>query len=191
VFILVFKKHLKPEFVYNITVKQYSQLDSTLKYDMILNHIKEDNKFLNKEVEIVKLPYNNIKYCLSLLQKVNDFDTLYQIFNIIFDCSKEDFLNADIVSYFKAKNYIINSFKVINENESRLSKSSNTDLGKWKMAGGDRLAMYDSFLPLDQLGERYGQYPMDLGRQPYSEIFYLMAMTKTLNEVNYNYNNMK
>ena len=177
--------------MYNITVKKYSRLKSTLNYDMVLNHIKGENIFLGKRVDIVRLPYNNIKYCLSLLQKVNDFDTLFQIFNIIFEVERDEFDNADIVSYFKAKNYIIDSFKLINDNESKLSKGSNTDLGKWKMAGGDRLAMYDSFLPLDQLGERYGQYPFELGNKPYSDIFYLMAMTKTLNEVNYNYNTMK
>lgn len=174
-----------------INVLQYFNLKDTSKYDAILGHLKPKNVFLGKEVNILRLPYNNVKYCLSLLQNINDIDKLFEVFNIVFECERLDFEKADVTEYFYARNYIIESFKLIIDNEKRLSQGGNTDLGKWQMAGGDRLKNYDSFLPLDQLGERYGQYPFDLGMKPYSDIFYLMAMTKTLNEVNYNYNTMK
>jgi hypothetical protein len=76
---------------------------------------------------------------------------------------------------------------LIIENESVLAKGSNVNVTKWQMAGGDRLNQFNNVISLDQLAERYGVYPFELGRKPYSEIFYLISMVKTINEVNYNY----
>ena len=172
----------------NITVKQYFNLKDSIHYDALLQFVKPDNNFLGKKIEIVSLPYTNVKYCINLMQKINTTKNVFELFNIIFDVQSADFYEAKVIDYFKAKNYIIAAFKLINENELRLSQGGSTDLGKWKMAGAEKLSPYDMVLPLDQLGERYSIYPMDLGMKPYSEIFYLMAMTKILNEVNKNYN---
>jgi hypothetical protein len=174
--------------VYNIKVKQYLKSKKSFVYDSVLDHLKGDNTFNGKKVDITQISFVNVKYCLSLLSNINDFSKLIEIFNIIFDVSEDELLNSDIVSYFKARNYIIETFKIIINNEKKLAQNSKTDLGKWKVAGGDSLNRYSDVLPLDQLGERYGLYPFEIGKKPYSEVFYLMAMTKTLNEVNINYN---
>ena len=174
--------------MYNIKVKQYLKSKKAFVYDSLLDHVKGDNTFNGKKVDITQTSFVNVKYCLSLLSNMNDFSKLSEIFNIIFDVSEEDLLNSDVVSYFKARNYIIETFKKIIDNEKRLAQNSSVDLGKWKFAGGDNLNAYSDVLPLDQLAERYSQYPFDLGKKPYSEVFYLMTMTKTLNEVNINYN---
>jgi len=95
------------------------------------------------------------------------------------------------LDYYRLRNHLINTMKLIQDNENKLAQSGKIDIGKWKMAGGDRLKPFDDLMPLDQLGERYGIYPYDIGRKPYSEVFMLMAGVKTLNEVNYNYTTMK
>lgn len=177
--------------MYNITVKKYTTLKDSFKYDSVLNHVRGVNEFCGKKCDIMSMPYTNVKHCIKLLGNVKNFDYIAEIFELVFEVTQEDFYNAKITDYFKAKNHINEVFRLIVENENRLAKGGNTDVGKWKMAGGDKLANYDAVLPLDQLAERYGGYPFDLGRRPYSEIFYLMAMTKTLNEVNYNYTTMK
>jgi hypothetical protein len=174
--------------VYNITVKQYLKSKQAFIYDSVLDHLKGDNLFNGQRVDITQISYVNVKYCLSLLSNINDFSKLAEIFNIVFDISEEHLMNTDIVSYFKARNYMIETFKIIINNEKKLAQNSSTDLGKWKVAGSDNLNRYSDVLPLDQLAERYGLYPFEIGKKSYSEVFYLMAMTNTLNEVNFNYN---
>lgn len=71
--------------------------------------------------------------------------------------------------------------------ENKLLATQTTDGHLWQMAGADRLKPYSDTLPLLQLGKQLGQYPFDLGRKPYSEIFSLLAQTKTQNEVENDY----
>ena len=174
----------------NISVLEYSKLSNDYTY-AILNHVNGVNKFLDIECNIMQMPYTNVKHCMTLLRSINSFDTICEVFILVFGVTKDEFYNADVLSYYKARNHIIDTFKLITDNELKLSKGGNTDLGKWQASGGDRLNSYDSVLPLDEIGVRYSIYPFDLGRKPYSEVFYLMAMTKTINEVNYNYNKQK
>jgi len=175
----------------NITLQEFIDSNDFYKYDSVLQHQKGKNIFLGKECNILSKPYTDIKYCISLLRSLKSFDDVIEVISILTEKSKEEVLKSDIVEYYSFRNYIINTFKQIQDNESKLAKSTNTDAGKWIMAGGDKLKPYDDVLPLDQLAERYGGYPFDFGRKPYSEIFYLMAMTKTLNEVNINYSKQK
>jgi hypothetical protein len=170
-----------------ISVKEYAELSDTTSYDVILRHCKPEKNFLDKDGDILQMSYTNVKYCLSILTNDVTWKDIAEVFYYVFGVSESEFFNADIVSYFKAKNYIDNTFKTILDNEIALSKGGNVNVSKWQSAGGDRLTPYEKVLSLDQLGERYGIYPFDLGRKPYSEIFYLIAMVKTVNEVNYNY----
>ena len=174
----------------NITVAEYMELPTTIMYD-ILNHVSGENKFNGKKCNIMNLPYTNVKYCIFLLQKITNFKTICEVFTEVFGTTEYEFYNALILDFFKARNHIIETFKIITNNEFLISQGGNIDKGKWQMAGSDRLKPYDSVLTLDQLAQRYGGYPFDYGRKPYSEIFYLIAMTKTSNEVNYNYSTIK
>lgn len=174
--------------MYNIKVKQYLKSKKAFIYDSVLDHLKGDNILNGKRIDVTQISYVNVKYCLSLLNNINDFSKLAEIFNIVFEISEDDLMNCDVVSYFKARNYLIETFKIIINNEKKLAQNSSTDLSKWRVAGGDSLNRYSDVLPLDQLAERYGMYPFEIGKKAYSEVFYLMAMTKTLNEVNFNYN---
>jgi len=171
----------------NITVAEYLVSKDFLKYDEVLRFEAGQNFGHN----ISSNSYTNVKYCLSLLQKVSSFDTIIEVFEILFGIKEEELMQMRILDYYRLRNHLINTMKLIQDNENKLAQSGKIDIGKWKMAGGDRLKPFDDLMPLDQLGERYGIYPYDIGRKPYSEVFMLMAGVKTLNEVNYNYTTMK
>ena len=78
-------------------------------------------------------------------------------------------------------------FERIIANENTLLTTQTTDGHLWELAGADKLKPYSDTLPLLQLGKLFGQYPFDLGRKPYGEIFNLLAQTKAQNEVESEY----
>lgn len=170
-----------------IKVHQYIELQANNEYDIILSHSNQKKSFANKETDILNLPYVDVKYCIDIMRGSITWEKIAEVFKIVFGCTRDKFFNAEITDYFPARNYIDNTFKLIIENESVLAKKSNVNITKWQMAGGDRLNQFNNVISLDQLAERYGVYPFDLGRKPYSEIFYLISMVKTINEVNFNY----
>jgi len=169
-----------------INVHQYIQLTDHTEYDLLLSHLLPNNVY---NVNISDISYTNVKYCIDLMRELDNWNKVKELFEFCFN--ETDFYNLDIVKYFTAKNYLIQHFKIIVDNENKMSKGGNIDLGKWQMAGGDRLKPFNNVLPLDALSQRYGGSPFDWGRKPYGEVFYLIAMTKTSNEVNENYNKQK
>lgn len=88
-----------------------------------------------------------------------------------------------VTEYFSARKFMLAEFERIIITENKLLATQSTDSHLWEMAGADKLKPYSDTLPLLQLGRLLGQYPFDLGRKPYSEIFNLLAQTKTQNEV--------
>ena len=168
----------------NITVQEFLTSKDYLNYDEILKHITAKKN----EVNILQNSYTNIKYCISLLQKEQGgFDGITEVFEILFGFNKETLMQLKVLKYYELRNYVIETFKNIVNNEMKLAQGGNTNLAKWQFAGGDKLRPYDNVLPLDQLAERYGGNPFDWGKKSYSEVFFLIAMNKNLNEVNYNY----
>jgi hypothetical protein len=174
----------------NINVLKYSNLNDTTQYDAVLTHLTPLNSFLGVKGDIMQMSYTNVRYCIKLISNANDWNSIAEAFELVFDCSKDDFFKAKIVDYFMARNYIIDTFKLIAKNEKALIDNSG-DTVKWEQAGGQRLQPFGDTLPLDGLAQRYGGSPFDWGRKPYSEIYYLIAMTKTLSQIEINYSKMK
>lgn len=171
----------------NITLKQYISLADTLQYDSILEHLSPQNSFGGSQMDINTMPYANVKYCIRLLPKVNSWHGIQQLFEICYGTNEKDFKKARITDYFAAKKFLLNELERIITAENKLLHTQTTDGHLWQMAGADRLKPYSDTLPLVQLGKLLGQYPFDLGRKPYSEIFSLLAQTKTQNEVENEY----
>ena len=171
----------------NITVKRYNTLPDTLEYDAILEHLRPKNRFAGRTLNINQMPYANVKYCIRLLPKINSWDGICELFTICFDVTPTQFWRAHITEYFAAKKFIVAEFERIIATENKILSSQSTDAHLWQMAGADRLKPYNDTLPLVQLGKLFGQYPFDLGRKPYGEIFSLLAQTKTQNEVENDY----
>ena len=167
----------------NLTLKQYTALATTREYDLILPHLYPKNSFAGRQMNIGQMPYANVKYCIRLLPKVNSWQGIQQLFEICFDVNESTFWNAPVTDYFAAKKFLIAEFERTIITENQLLATQSTDSHLWHMASADKLKPYGDTLPLIQLGKLFGQYPFDLGRKPYSEIFSLLAQTKTQNEV--------
>lgn len=167
----------------NLTLKQYTALKDTSQYDAILTHLKSKNNFGGCQMNIAQMPYANVKYCIRLLPKVTSWEGVEQLFQICYDVSNKAFWNTRIIDYFSARKFMIAEFERVITTESKLLATQSTDNHLWEMAGADKLKSYSDTLPLLQLGKLLGQYPFDLGRKPYSEIFNLLAQTKMQNEV--------
>jgi len=175
----------------NLTLKQYTHLPDTLQYDSILEHQKPKNTFCRRSMDINAMPYANVKYCIRLLPKVNNWDGIRQLFAICFDVEEADFWKAPVTEYFAAKKFMIAEFERIIAIETKLLATNSTDGHLWEMAGADKLKPYSDTLPLLQLGKQFGQYPFDLGRKPYGEVFSLLAQTKLQNEVESEYRKLQ
>lgn len=167
----------------NLSIRQYTLLPSTFEYDAILEHLNPKNSFGGRSMEINKMPYANVKYCIRLLSKVSDWETVCRLFTICFDITEAQFWRAPITEYFAARKFMLSDFERIIANESKLLATQTTDSHLWELAGAHKLKPYGDTLPLLQLGKLFGQYPFDLGRKPYGEIFNLLAQTKAQNEV--------
>lgn len=171
----------------NITLYQYTRLPDITPYDSILEHLNPKNSFGGSHMDINAMPYANVKYCIRLLPKVNSWQGIQQLFEICYGISEKAFWKARITEYFAAKKFMLAEFERVIATENKLLVTQTTDGHLWQMAGANRLKPYSDTLPLLQLGKLFGQYPFDLGRKPYSEIFSLLAQTKTQNEVENEY----
>ena len=171
----------------NINLKAYVTLKDTLAYDLLLDHLNPRNNFGGRSMDIAKMPYANVKYCIRLLPKVNNWESVQQLFEISFEVTETQFWKASITEFFTAKKYLIAEFSRIIETENKVLSSISTDSHLWEMAGAEKLKPYSDTLPLLQLGKLLGQYPFDLGRKPYGEIFSLLAQIKAQNEVEAEY----
>lgn len=171
----------------NITIKQYTRLPDTLLYDCILEHLKPKNTFAGRQMDINAMPYANVKYCIRLLPKITDWAGIIQLFNICYNVTEAQFWRTPIAEYFSARKFMLAEFERIITTETKLLNTQTTDSHLWDLAGADKLKPYSDTLPLLQLGKLLGQYPFDLGRRPYGEIFSLLAQTKAQNEVELEY----
>jgi len=138
-------------------------------------------------MNINTMPYANVKYCIRLLPKIADWNGIQQLFEICFDVDAPIFWKASIIDFFAARKFMLAEFERTITTENKLLATMSTDSHLWQMAGADKLKPYGDTLPLLQLGKLFGQYPFDLGRKPYGEIFNLLAQTKVQNEVETEY----
>jgi len=175
----------------NITIKQYTESQDAGQYDIILSSLKPVNSFAGKQMNVGSMPWANVKYCIRLLNKIESWETVAEIFEICFDVDADVFWKAQITEFYAAKKYLLRAFQSAMETEGKLLAGKSTDAHLWDMAGADRLKPYNDTLPLAQLGKQFGQYPFDLGRKPYSEIINLLAQLKIQNEVESEYQKLK
>lgn len=168
----------------NIKLKELVVREDYMKFDSVLHFLKPKNLFCGKESNIDAMPYINVRYCLKLLNNIEKWENICELFCLCFDIKNSYFWESDIVSYYSARNYILNKFKEIVETEHKmLTPKFDKDSLKWDMAGIKRLEPFSDYIPLDRIGQRYSINPMELGRKPYSEIFYLQCMIKIDNEI--------
>lgn len=190
----------------NISILEYSKLTDTTEYDLVLKHLKPKNSFAGGEIDFNKLSYKDVKSCIHLMTKAIDWDSTKELFCIAFGIEEDDkreedtfvfdkitkgFWNSSIIDYYAAQNYIVKTFKELQEKETKLLQSISADSGLWELAGGAKLNKFSNIMPLIQLGEIYSIYPYDLQEKPYNEILLLLVAHKEKNEVQNKYNELK
>lgn len=171
----------------NLTLTQYARLPDTSGYDALLDHLKPRNSFGGKTMETSAMPYANVKYAIRMLRNLNSWEQICSLFAICYGVDEKTFWRSRIAEYFPARRFLLQELERIIMTEAKLLDTQSTDAHLWHMAGADRLTPYSDTLPLLQLGKLFGQYPYDLGRRPYGEIFSLLAQTKAQNEVETEY----
>ena len=172
------------------TISEYKKLKSTVKLDVVLNYVKPVNLFFGKQMNIDSMPYMNVKHCMKLATSEMNWNVCAELFEICFEIKNFD--EVKILEFFQARNFLIVTLQEAIKKESiLLSSLPNEQSMKWEHAGIKRLEPYNDVISLDRLAQRYNLYPFDLGRKPYSEIIYLMAMVKVDNEINIAFQNIK
>jgi len=175
----------------NITLKQYSELPDASEYDAVLEHLNPINSFAGKSMDVNKMPYANVKYCIKQLGKVSNWQMVQQLFEICFDADENAFWGAGVIEFYQARKYMIRELERVVTTEYKAMASPNSDEHLWLMAGADRLRPYSDTLPLVNLAKQFGMYPYDLGRKPYGEVFSLMVQVKVQGEVEMEYQKLK
>jgi len=171
----------------NQTIKQFIASATAIKDNAVLSSIIPKNNFLGRQMNVNSMPWANVKYCVRLLGKVDNWDTIAELFAICFDVDVTAFWDAPVTEYYHANKYMIEALQVAMLNESRILASQSTDEHLWQMAGSDKLKQFSDTLPLVQLGKQFGMYPFEIGRKPYGEVLSLLAQVKTQNEVEREY----
>jgi hypothetical protein len=190
----------------NISILEYSKLSDTTEYDLVLKHLNPKNSFAGGSIDFNKLTYKDVKSCIHLMTNAIDWNKTAELFciafgielhdkivpdTLIFDKTVKGFWSETIVNYYAAQNYIVKTFKELQERESKLLQSIDADTGLWELAGGAKLNKFSNIMPLIQLGEIYHIFPYDLQNKPYNEILLLLVAHKEKGEVQAEYNRLK
>ena len=176
----------------SITLKQYKELSVSRKlvYDP-LNSLEPNMMFNGHTFNINDLTWEEVKGVFKTLAKFSDWKHAFDIYETCYKISEDVFWSANIIDYFASKQYLVQTFKKLKDNESRLLRSQDVDEVLWNEAGGQRLDPFSDTLPLMQLGEIYGLYPLDLKTRPYNEIMFLLVAHKNKSEVNSKFDELK
>lgn len=175
----------------NITIKQYATLADTTKYDAILKHLKPKNYFCKNKAKIGDNTYSEVMHCYKLIKKIDNWEKMFELYEICYKVSETDFWNETIVNFWHSLNYLIETFKAMQQKENELLSGSNVNHSLWERAGGNTLKTFSVISPLDDLGQRYGMYPFDLMEKKYNQILILLSLTKRKDAVLAKYSELK
>ncbi len=168
----------------DITIEQYKNLNGLqrLEYDA-LNSLKHSDTFNGIKLNTNKMSWSEVKGVMRTLKDFGNWKNVVDIYETCFNITEDVFWQSSILEYFATKPYIAHAFRTLKENELRLLHSGEFNQILWQSAGGKRLDRFGDIIPLKQLGEIYGVYPLELGKKLYQEILSLAIMHKTSNEV--------
>ena len=172
----------------NITIKEYVKLslEEKMIYEPLACMVQQD-KFAGIQFDIKKLTYNDVKGVMRTLPNFNEWKPTLDIYETCYKIEEDVFWQSLITDYFSTRGFIVEKFKALKKRENDLLRGPDIDVMLYENAGGKRLDPFSELLPLKQLGEIYGQYPLDLAKKPYNEIITLLVMHKTSQEVDKRY----
>ena len=172
----------------NITIKQYLQDESYIKYSTLLDSLNPKDHL---HFDLNKLTYNDVITCYRILTKPKGLDDVKKLFKTAYNIKDDKFYCIPIVNFFQSKKFLINKFVSLRENEAKLLSANEIDSMYFDTAGGKRLNDFSDVLPLDRLAKIYGGFPLDYGKKKYVEVLYLLRMNKVIHEVDKKINDLK
>ena len=167
----------------NISLREFVGLADPSEYE-VLEALQPSNTFAGRTTDIQNLKYMQVRYCIKLLQKVDSWDVVIEVFKICFAIENDnEFWEQGVKDFYQAKRYILRELSTIVAAEAKIMEGKSTNQELWTLAGADKLRKFNDTMPLLQLGKLLGMYPYDLGEKPFKEVFSLIAMNKIYNDV--------
>lgn len=174
----------------NVSIRAYSKMQDVSGFGF-LKHLEPKNDFNGVSFELGIMTYEEVKSVIKRLGTIKTIEDIVPIFKTCFKCDEETFFDSGIVEFIQAKKFLLERFKKLVEDESKLLRSVDIDIALWDAAGGKRLNKHSDVLPLMQLGEIYSVYPFSLESKPYLEILTLLRANKVKSEVDNSYQKLK
>lgn len=175
----------------NISVRQFFQLEEkeAAKY-LKLKKIMKPREILckRKAMPLGELSFGEVKELVRLIHEDTQY-SIIGIFQTVFRLKESQILNADVVSFFYAANYITEQIlSLVKREVEALKQEKDDDL---EMAGVTRLSVFGELPTLISIAERYGITPMEVEEWKYNMVFAHMLYDKIVGEVQKNYNEIK
>ena len=175
----------------NITVKEFFQLEEkqAAKYLQLKAIMNPSQKFCKrKAVPLGQLSFGEVSELKRLIVE-DTHHAVVGIFQTVFKLKEKEILNAEVVSFFYAANYINREvLSLIKKEYNALKQEQDPDL---EMAGIKKLSIFGELSTLIGIAERYGNTPMEVEDWKYNMVFSLMLHDKVTKEIQKNYNEIK
>lgn len=175
----------------NITVEElYLLPPEKFKYYMDLENVMliNDDRFMkNKARSLGSLSYGDVASIKLYLQDPT-FDNVLEIFKLVYKIKKQDYLKADVISYFYALKYIKKAIIDLLDKEKKALKSDPDPL--LEMAGAERLGIFREMGTLINLGKSFKKNPEEIENWRYDLVFTILVYEKISGEIQKEYRNL-
>lgn len=174
----------------NISVKDFFQLEeqNVVKYVELQSIMKSKPMFLkNKAKELGSLPFGEVVSLKNYLSNPT-YESLLESFKMVFGIKQNEYLNADVVSFFYALNHIRESVIKLIKSEAQLNTEPDADL---EMAGVRKLSVFGEMAVLINLGEKFGKAPTEIAKWKYGIVINTLKYYKVKGEVQKKYMELK
>lgn len=173
----------------HITVLQFFQLQDEAKafqYVELQSVMKEKPVFLKRKAKpLGSLTYGEVAKLKRAISKPT-FEKLLEAFQMVFGVNRNEYLNAGVVDYFYALNWIRKAILEIVEKEKKLGGNDPDPF--LEMAGVKRLSAFGEMATLINLGKQFGKTPEEIENWKYNVVFSILLYEKVHGEVNKSYN---
>lgn len=177
----------------NIKVRRLYELsDEDFERYMILKScMKSRPEFMKKTaVEISSLEFGEVCEIKRIIVKPT-VEGLFFIFQCIFKVTKDEFLGADVISFFYALNHIGEDVEKLLTKEKMLEPQDEEESFLMKEAGSHRMQIFQELPILTSFAERFSTVPHDIEKWKYSLVFSIMLQDKVLSDIRRRYEDLK
>ena len=189
----------------HITVKEFFQVDEETSnrylelqsnmwiYLMKLKEEGKDISFLNKPFlkykakKLGSLSFGNVAQLKRYIANPT-YESLLEAFKMVYGVRQNQYLNADVVSFFYALNHIRESVIAINKKEKQLHSEPDADL---QNAGVERLNRFGEMGTLINLGKQYAKSPAEIEEWKYNLVYAILLYDKVHGEIKKKYDEIK